>query len=82
MLTEASSKEKKEHGEEVKRVVEEIKEELHLQEALRTKELKTSAQPVIPQLDPNKKFKEEERIAQEVLKKLQDKKINKPRWAL
>ncbi len=82
MLTEASSKGKKEHGEEVKRVVEEIKEELHLQEALRTKELKTSAQPVIPRLDPNQKFKEEERIAQEVLKKLQDKKINKPRWAL
>jgi len=30
----------------------------------------------------DKKFKEEERVAQDVLKKLQDKKINKPRWAL
>ena len=39
-------------------------------------------QPAIPQPNPEAKFREEERIAQEVLKKLQDKQINKPRWAL
>ena len=34
------------------------------------------------EISPEEKFKQEEKIAQEVLKKLQDKQINKPRWAL
>ena len=34
------------------------------------------------QPSPQDTFKEEERMAQDILRKLQDKKINKPRWAL
>lgn len=39
-------------------------------------------QPVSSEKTEQEKFKEDEKIAQDVLKKLQDKKINKPRWAL
>ena len=59
--------------------MQEIKEELHLQETKRElKEIHT--QPL--EKTPEEKFKEEEKVAQDILKKLQDKKINKPRWAL
>ncbi|MFA4887408.1 MAG: hypothetical protein WC595_04295 [Candidatus Nanoarchaeia archaeon] len=64
--------------------VQEVREELPVQqsipEPIKPVEIKQELPPSQP--SPQDRFKEEERMAQEILKKLQDKKINKPRWAL
>ena len=59
------------------------KETSRQQEPIKEKTSEIPTHPAAPQQKTEEeKFREEERVAQEVLKRLQDKKINKPRWAL